>query len=339
MRTKLVKARTGYYEIRFSEGKRSRTVSTRTRSRPEAEAFRRAWVNAQRNAPAASEPTVAELVDDYEALHVKPARVRSTQGYTLKPIRAFFGALKPAEIGPATVEDYRAERVSLKRKDGTIRRELGALSTVLNWAVKHKKLDRASVPVIDRPPDGQARLTYLDENEEPVFHAQAMGLAVGEARLPRLTRFIGIALDTGARKEAIEGLTWDRVDLKQGLIDFRDPTVKSTKKRRVVVPISDRLAPLLERASREATGPFVLDHPGDTRKSWETFRKRTSRPRLGIHDLRRTWASLAMIHGVDVAFVAAVLGDTVEIVLKHYGHLRPDHLRGAVNARWRKDDD
>jgi len=296
-------------------------------------------VNTQRNAPAMSEPTVGELVDDYVALHVEPNRVGSSQSYTLKPIRAFFGALRPGEIGPATIQDYRASRVSGKRKDGTIRRELGALSAVLNWAVKHKKVDRGSLPVIDRPPDSPAKLVYLDEDEEPVFHAQAMGLALGKDRLPRLTRFIAIALDTGARKQAIEGLTWDRVDFKRGLIDFRDPGVKSSRKRRAVVPISDRLLPLLERAQREAQGPFVLDHPGDTRKSWETFRAGSIRPDLGIHDLRRTWASLAMINGVDVAFAAKVIGDTVEIFLKHYGHLRPDHLRGAVNARWRKDDD
>ena len=58
-------------------------------------------------------------------------------------------------------------------------------------------------------------------------------------RVPRVGRFVAIGLNTGARKEAIEELVWDRIDMKARRIDFRDPGSGSvTNKRRVLVPIS-----------------------------------------------------------------------------------------------------
>lgn len=53
-------------------------------------------------------------------------------------------------------------------------------------------------------------------------------------------------------------------------------------------------------------------------------------PDLHIHDLRRTWATLAARRGVALWQIAGVLGDTVEAVGAHYAHHAPDHLRGAV---------
>lgn len=338
MRTSLVKARTGYYEVRWSDGGRSRTVSTRTRDRVEAQAFRSAWIAAQRDGLGAKEPTVGELIDLYEKFHVEANGITEAQKFSLKPVRAFFGSVQPSLVGPALVDDYRLERLSAKRKDSTIRRELGALSTVLHWAVRHRRVDLARPPAIGLPPPGPPRTRFLVEEDEVLFHALAMGDSIGEKRLTRLTRFVAIALDTGARKEAIEGLTWDRVDLVRGLIDFRDPQRRATKKRRVVVPISDRLMPMLVVAHRQRVSEFVLDNDGDMRSAWRTFRTASPWPKLGMHDLRRTWASLAVQNGVPIADVAEVLGDTVPTVMKHYAQFIPGRLRGAVNARWNTEE-
>ena len=129
-------------------------------------------------------------------------------------------------------------------------------------------------------------------------------------------------------------MTWDRVDLASGLIDLRDPTRHATKKRRAQVPISARLRPLLERAKREAISPYVLDG-GSIRKAWTTWVMSSSFPHITPHDLRRTWATLAARAGVPLWDIAAVLGDTVEVVTKHYAIHQPEHLRSAIDARWR----
>src|SRR3546814_6124691 len=49
--------------------------------------------------------------------------------------------------------------------------------------------------------------------------------------LPRIYRFIALALDTAARKEAIETLTWFQVDLERRKIALNPKGRRQTKKR------------------------------------------------------------------------------------------------------------
>jgi integrase len=55
---------------------------------------------------------------------------------------------------------------------------------------------------------------------------------------------------------------------------------------------------------------------------------------VGIHQLRHTWASLAVMNGIPLPVVAANLGhmDT-RMVEKHYGHLAPSYVAETIRAR------
>jgi integrase len=330
--TKLKRNKWGVYEIRWSEGRRSKAISTRTASLPEAKAFRAAFLAAERQLTPVNRPRLGALIHDYLKFHESPAQM-----WSLKPVGEWFGQMAVRDLHPETVADYVAARLSAKRSNGTIRRELGALVAVINWAVKNRRgVDRDEVHPIAMPPAGHARTVFLDEDVESTYYAAAMGDSVGKSRLTRLTRFVALALDTGARSAAIERLTWDRVDLVGGFVDYRDPGVAASKKRRVIVPIGMRLRPLLERAEAEKTSNFVLDHGGSIRRAFDTWSAGSPAPDITRHDLRRTWASLAVANGVDLMLVAAVLGDSIETVTRHYAHLRPETLRAAVDARWRK---
>lgn len=339
----LGKNRSGFWEVRWSEryedgSWRTRSVSTRTKNRADALAFKAAWLEglnadaAEAEVARSKTPTVGELIDRYSTDHVDANRRTASQTQSLVFPKRLLGARVHTELDLRVLGDYRASR---NRADGTLRRELGALVAVLNWAGKKRLIDPATIPHIDLPPEGQGRSSFLTEEQEAVFYAEAMGHSIGEKRLTRVTRFVALALDTAGRKEALETLTWDRVDLAGGLIDLRDPTRRATKKRRAVVPISARLAPLLERAKREAINEYVLDG-GSIVKTWRTWVAQSSFPAITPHDLRRTWATLAARAGVPLWDVAAVLGDTIEVVMKHYAVHQPGHLRGAIDARWSK---
>ncbi|MDR3472219.1 MAG: hypothetical protein P4M09_11080 [Devosia sp.] len=228
METNLSKNKLGYWYVNWSEPAgdgtwRSKRVSTRSKSRKEAEAFRDAWVAGLKEdatqAAAAKVPTIGELIDEYVELHVEANKKAKSQAQSLVFPKRVLGHELADALDAKALVDY---RVSRKRADGTLRRELLALTAVLNWAAKHKKLAKDKIPAIDLPPEGQARTRHLSAEEELIFHAEAMGDSVGKKTLSRVTRFVAIALDTGARKEAIETLTWDRVDLAHKMIDFRD---------------------------------------------------------------------------------------------------------------------
>jgi integrase len=332
MDVSLAKNRSGVWEVRWSEqlpdgSWRSRTRSTKMRSRPDAEMYRDAFANGGTPPPP---PTIEDLCKLYLKLHVEAQGNSDSQTYALLPIRKFFGRLFAADLTPELIEDFRLSR---NVSDGTARRELGALVAVLNWAARARKIQASSVPHIPLPATGCSRAVWLNEEQEAEYYAFAMGDSVGRRRLTRTTRYVALALDTAARRGAIQGLTWDRVDLRAGIIDYRVPGQKQTKKRRVPVPISDRLAPILERAWTEAASPFVID-PGSIRAEIVNWFATSPHPHIRTHDMRRTWATLAARAGVDLWEIAGVLGDTIEVVTRHYAHHCPGHLRAAVNKRW-----
>lgn len=351
--------KTGYWEIRWSvpahltgTGRaRSRTYSCRTKDHNLAVKIRREFLNTASAAQrAATTQTIEALCQLYEADHVSLHGVKPTQMESLKAVRKVLGSLEPGNLTARELSHYRAVRANgsttpplRKVKPGTVRRELGALRAVLNWAQREGHLPREFVqPHIALPPEGQARVVTLSAGDEAKLHARAnrivrYGATMAPGGVWRASLLVVIALNTAARAESIESLTWDRVDMKAKLIDFRDPTRRATKKRRVPVPISDRLFRTLARVwiaqGKPRVGP-VLGTFGSTRKGFEALRK-VALPGQDFtrHDLRRTWATLAAQRGVPLFHIANVLGDTLETTEKHYAHHSPDYLRDAINKR------
>lgn len=218
-----------------------------------------------------------------------------------------------------------------KVKDGTIRRELQTLVAALHHCARTGRLvgfDFTKIDVGDAPP---ARFRVLTTREWIDLRAAAHGTL--PERLPRLYRFLMIALHAPARRRAIERLMWTQVDRQARIIDFNPPGARQSNKRRPIVPINDALWPILERAFREKTSLYVLDHPGSIRTSFENALERAGLTGTGvtIHTLRHTHATWSLAAGTDPWKVAGMLGDSVQTVLRSYGHHHPDYLREAAN--------
>lgn len=347
--TRLELNRSGNYEIRWTErdanGRaRTRTQSCHTKDEREAQAFRDAWLACRETILSqAVEHTVADLIQKYEEMHLEANGRGAANRWSLKPIKEKLGTHTLATLTEERLLEYRAQRKRQGRADGTIRRELGALVAVLNWSRKKKIVDRETIlPDVDLPPDGAARENYVDEVEEERMWKLAADWVLSKNTRWRVGLFVCLALETAARARAIETLTWDRVKWQAGVIDYRDPSIRISKKRRVAVPISDRLRPVLEFARDNlADNRWVLGEAGSTNKTFLTFvRQHNIKGVSGVaptrHDLRRTWATLRAQWGVDLFDIAGVLGDTIETVTKHYAHHSPAHLRNAVNQRGKR---
>jgi integrase len=351
---------TGIWQIRWTEKRddgswRSHSLSTRTKDRAVAahvlQGFQvelmKGGIGGVGALPGAQ--PIEEILDAYE-LAAEMRRVGETQSFSLRPIRSFFGKLTVADVTPGIVARYvrerragshtqrapRAGREGGGIADSTLRRELSALSAALTWAGRKGIIPRTSVPVIDLPPAGAPREVFLTEREADDLWLRALSLSPGESkgRLTRISRFVALALDTGARAEAIEALEWTQVDLEGGWIDYRKPGERITTKRKARVPIAPRLRPVLERAKREAKGAFVCDQ-GSVRTAWETFVATTPYAARGLtrHDLRRTFASVLAARGVPLEKIALLLADTLPTVIKHYARFSPDYLKGVFDRR------
>jgi integrase len=337
--TRLEANRSGRWELRWTEGTRTRSRSTGTTSRSVAEAYKREWDRQERENELAlagkgtgnAGNSVGALIDAYEPV-VKVRGVGDTQIGCLVKLRAYFGCLAPDEITPEVVGDYGMSRGV---GGGTLRRELNALVAVLNWGVKHGKIKTA--PKIDLPDEGAPRATFLDETTESDLWSLASRDVDGDGRLTRVGLFICIGLETGARRSAIQRLTWDRVNLAQGLIDFRDPALRVTKKRRVATPITSRLRPVIERAQieRRKGERFVLAGGGSIKKTWATFMARHGFVGVTPHVLCHTRITLLLRGGVPVWDVGTLTGRDPDVIHAVYGHhVADDRLRALADRRW-----
>lgn len=349
----LERNRFGIFEIRWTEQRRSMRKSTGTRD--EAEARRKLGeflIARAAAAAAAAEPLkVGEVLDIYLAEHVENGRVKDKrrQHDLARNLRQFFAGAAVKDITPAMVALYCAKRrdgtVGSKpsRSNGTLRRELNGLIAAINYVAKTRKaaLPAEHVPYIPLPEAPGAKDLWLNEEEE----AQLLAAAEEENRAyPEMDRgylFVHIALGTAARRESIETLKWDQVDLAARIIYYRRSDGQQTAKRRVPVAISDRLLPVLQRARDLRTSDYVLHKPSAITARFDAICRRayaaTGNPKflkITPHTLRHTWATLAARSGkVDIYKIAGVLGDSLATCIKNYLHHCPEHLRDAVNFR------
>jgi integrase len=331
----------GTYYVHWTEGRRSKRVSTRTKNMAEAKAFLAEWLTLEAGGPRRVALTCAEVWAAYHAGHVskKQGQARINIELVGRSLLEHFGPLPVSAATQAVVDNYTAKRatgqIGRPSIPATVRHELTLLRASWNWCAKRKILPSDDVPFFTMPPASEPKGRWLRPDEVAKLFAAAEEMRpmtrTGPDRLSRVERFLWLAIETGSRKTAIYNLTWDRVDFKTGVIDFREPGRAQTRKRRVSVPISDRLMPVLQRMHAERINDRVLDHPTELCSLLERTGRRAGLTGIHPHLLRHTAATLMARAGVDLWQIAGILGDTIETVTRVYAKHCPEHLRSAVN--------
>jgi heterodisulfide reductase subunit C len=105
-----------------------------------------------------------------------------------------------------------------------VRKELGIYRAMVSHNFKYERV--AAVPYIERP-EGQGSASAARSRRRSSARCWRCPSATGCGSSCTSRAW------TGHRKRAIETLTWNRVDLEQRIINFNDPTMRLTKKRRV----------------------------------------------------------------------------------------------------------
>ena len=279
-----------------------------------------------------SRPQLAAIsIADILMRYLADRRARGIPGaerlaWAHKPLSRFLGEKPPEAITDSMCRAYASRRRAEGVTEGTSRTELQALRAALRWGERQRLL--AAVPDIPLPSRPEPRIRWLTEVEA------ARLVDACKAHHARL--FVQIALNTGARSGAILALTWDRVDLERRLLDFREPGLPRTRKRRVPAPINDTLHAALAEARAVATCEYVVEWGGArVARIKHAFRDacvRAGLPGVTPHVLRHTAVTRALQRGVDPWTVAGFVGMTVEMVQQVYGHHHPDHLRAAARA-------
>ena len=340
----------GTWYIHWTDGRRSKRVSTRQKDLRQAKVFFAEWLKLEAEAPltvSASTYTVEELWTIYTSVRtVVNEQARQSSWLNLKP---HFGHLLVTQVNDDVIDDYFKRRSSGEISprnhpavSGTIRKELGTLAGCFNWAGRRKRRGNGKksgggliapneVPQFELPAASRRRERWLSDRELNAL----IGVIEDETRqlgyVSKGALFTWMAIDTAPRKSAILELPWSRVDFDIGVIHYPDPNREQTTKRRADVPMSDRLRPIMERAFLEKTGPLVTGR-FDAYHYVQKMADRAGLVGVGPHVLRHTAASHMARRGVPLWIVAKILGDTLATTERVYAKFCPDDLRPGVNV-------
>lgn len=148
-----------------------------------------------------------------------------------------------------------------------------------------------------------------------------------------------IELATGLRRCKLLGLKWDDIDMKKGIIQVQrqmarvDAQVEEaplkTKNSYRTVAISPQAVEVLKVQKEKTNDEYVFPSPNGGPISPDSVNNMLHRvldragiPRVRFHDMRHTFATLALQNGVDIKTVSGMLGHfSAGFTLDTYAHV------------------
>jgi integrase len=198
---------------------------------------------------------------------------------------------------------------------------------------------------------------YLPKHEaeeiQPLTREQARHLlaTARDGKCPMYALWV-LALDTGARRGELLALEEDDVDWERGEVFIHQSLrelkgrlqldeLKTKYSRRRVRIAPETVAILQSHARGRSSGPLFASPDGKWLESkylyrnyWYPALDRAGLPRLRLHDLRHTCATLLLLAGVHVKAVSERLGHSkITITLDTYAHVLPtmqDAVAGVI---------
>lgn len=289
--------------------------------------------------------------------NVKPSTSASYDQHIKNHLKPAFSAVKLSALKPAPIQKFYNDLLRNGLSPKTIKNIHGVFHKALSQAVLLGYIRVNPSTVCNLPRVEKADIHPLNSSELNLFLTALKG--------NRLEALYKVAVFTGMRLGELLGLTWDRVDLTQGVImidrQLLRPRAKGdgfvfgplkNDKPRVIHPApfvmetlrAHRIAQLEEKLCAgslwdDGPGYVFSDELGGHASYWTLItRLKSILSSLGIeprrfHDLRHTYAVAALRSGDDVKTVQVNLGHhTAAFTLDIYGHVTAE-MRHDSSAR------
>ena len=174
----------------------------------------------------------------------------------------------------------------------------------------------------------RGRVRYLSDEERERFL-----LACKESSNSSLYVAVILALSTGARKNEIWKLSWEKVDLNNRFILFEE--TKNDEPR--TVPLQGHALELMLERSKTRRIETNLVFPSrinpqknlNFRRPFFMALKAAKIENFRWHDLRHCTGSYLVMAGVDMRTIAEILGHKTIQMTQRYAHLSSEHLKEA----------
>lgn len=308
--------------------------------------------------------TVADYVSGYiegRALYVERSTAAEYRRILTKLIEPSIGSVELDELTPDAVQAW-VNELAKDFAPVTVRKALVLLRSAMTQAVDRDRLTKNPTRTVKSPKQESPKPNALDERGRAKI---ARFIAIDPST--RLNIGFGLALYMGMREGEICGLRWRDVDLERGSLSIEQTIghegskwyVKEPKtggsRRTLFIPdalipaMRERKSQMLEEAVTAGLGGDVLPElfvvgnidgsfmqPHYLSSRWRKAADAleligTQGKRPTFHDLRHTFATSAIAHGVDVKTVSSMMGHAnAAMTMNTYADADPDaKKRGA----------
>ena len=192
------------------------------------------------------------------------------------------------------------------------------------------------------PADGCA-LPKAERKEMQTLPVEQLTSFLREAKDSGVFALYYIDLTTGLRRGELLGLKWSDIDLEKGDLRVQRQIGRidgkiiemplKTKNAYRTLPLSaDAISVLMQQRRKTGNSEWVFPSPTGGPMSPDSVLhmlqrvlKRAGLPRIRFHDLRHTFATMALQNGVDVKTVSSMLGHySAGFTLDTYAHVTTD---------------
>ena len=269
---------------------------------------------------------VAEEVFERYGRHWKSGTMKVNRKYLRSTILPWFGGKNIADIAKQDVQRWFA---SLRATPVAADRSAPILSVIMRQAEIYGYRPEGSNPCIGiRRYRRKGRERFLSE---PELRRLGAVLSSHERRHLREVSFVRLLLLTGCRKSEIGTLQWS--DHRDGRLFLRDGktgprTVWLSSPARAVLGALPRQGKWVFPSSRtrEPVSSVVFE------RFWRRVREETEISDVRLHDLRHTYASIAVMQGETITTTGRLLGHNDPQTTLKYAHLSDRSVREATDA-------
>ncbi len=219
-------------------------------------------------------------------------------------------------------------RAIVRGGKGTASRTVGLLGGIFSYAFDCGLIDVNPVRGVKHFADRKGN-RYLSQ-EELVALGQALRDGSDKGLNPQAIAILRLLIFTGARKGEIEDLKWSEVNFETGYLHLDD-----SKTGQKSIPLNagalETLAavPKLEGAIYVFPAHRSEGHYQGTPKVRQIIRELAGLEDVRLHDLRHSFANVAVSGGASLPIVGALLGHSDSGTTQRYAHLHDDPVKAA----------
>lgn len=268
--------------------------------------------------------TVKELSDRFDAEHIAVHLKATTAKEYRRNLKLF---ILPA-IGQKRILDVTRADIAKFHHDSRDRpyqanRNIEIISKMFNLAELWGLRPDGTNPRrhIKKYPE-RKRERFFSEGELGAIGRVLDEMEVERIELPSAIAAVRLLLFTGCRLREIMTLKWSYVDLDRSALHLPD-----SKTGAKIVSIGNAAVEVLKKLERAPDNPFVItgrvpgQHLTDLQPFWQRVRGRAGLKDARIHDIRHTFASVAVSNGMSLPIIGKLLGHTQVQTTARYAHL------------------